>query len=60
VIAAITSVQIAGHFREAEKVLGRAVAMDASDSFAREDLHVCEEKISTVRRLTHRNKSGYN
>ena len=38
----------AGHFREAEKMLGRAVAMDASDLLARENLRVCEEKISTV------------
>ena len=38
----------AGHFREAEKMLGRAIAMDASDPLARENLRVCEEKISTV------------
>ena len=36
----------AGHLREAETMLERAVRMDGSDELARENLRMCREKIS--------------
>jgi Flp pilus assembly protein TadD len=36
----------AGRLEEAEKILARAVAMDASDELARENLRVCRQEIS--------------